>query len=168
MHRIDGADNVAGRFSAGDPTQGVPGTIVTADWMNAVQEEIAAVVEGAGIALDKPTNTQLRDVITAGIRSDPARLRLWARVGLDGSIGLRGGAPGGSTITPTRIAAGRYSLAIAPAAPTGAYAVLLTRVSEGAGFVYLDGPSAAGGFTAVTKNAAGADEDCEFSVAVIW
>lgn len=168
MHRIDGPDNVAGMFSSGDPTTGVPGTIVTPAWLNAVQEEIVAVIAAAGIALDKPTNTQLRDVITAGIRNDPARIRVWARVGVDGPIGLRGGAPGGSTITPTRTALGRYSLAITPVAPTSGYVVILTRVSAGAGFVHVLGPTGPGGCTVVTKNAAGADEDCEFSVAVIW
>lgn len=60
MHRIDGPgatpDN---RFTEGDPTQGVEATDVTADFMNAVQEELAAVIEGAGIPLDKDQNNQL-------------------------------------------------------------------------------------------------------------
>lgn len=69
MHRIDspGAtpDN---RFTEGDPVAAVPATEVTADWLNAVQEEIAAVIEGAAIELDKEDNGQLlqaiRDLIT--------------------------------------------------------------------------------------------------------
>lgn len=38
----------------------MPATVVTADWMNAVQEEIAGVIEGAGDTLDKPDNDRLR------------------------------------------------------------------------------------------------------------
>ena len=44
-------------------TNGVPGispaTIIDADWLNAIQEELAAVVTAAGIALDKGNNGQL-------------------------------------------------------------------------------------------------------------
>lgn len=64
MHRIDspGAtpDN---RFTEGDPVAAVPATEVTADWLNAVQEEVAAVIEGAAIELDKEDNGQLLQAI---------------------------------------------------------------------------------------------------------
>lgn len=60
MHRIDapGAtpDN---RFTEGDPSQGIEATDVSADFLNAVQEEIASVIEGAGITLNKASNSQL-------------------------------------------------------------------------------------------------------------
>lgn len=60
MHRIDGPGATTQHlFTEGDPTQGVPATTVTGAWLNAVQEEIANVVEGAGLTLDKPDNTQL-------------------------------------------------------------------------------------------------------------
>ncbi|MBG3877239.1 phage tail protein [Desulfovibrio oxamicus] len=66
MHRIDGPgateDN---RFSEGSPTLGIPPTMVTADWANAVQEEVTTVIAEAGIALDKEDNGQLRDAINA-------------------------------------------------------------------------------------------------------
>lgn len=72
MHRIDG-DNVAvalpapqavgatvGHFAA----EGVvPATQVTGDWLNAVQEELAGAVVGAGITLDKTSNAQLLKAI---------------------------------------------------------------------------------------------------------
>lgn len=60
MHRIDGADATpANLFTEGNPTSGAQATVVTADWLNAVQQEICAVVEGAGLALDKLNNAQL-------------------------------------------------------------------------------------------------------------
>ena len=68
MHRIDEATAVNGLFTDGDPQLGTPGTVVDADWLNAVQEEIANVIEAAGEELVKADNTQLSTVI-AGLIS---------------------------------------------------------------------------------------------------
>lgn len=66
MHKIDGAGaTIDGLFTQGDPVSGVPATLVTDDWLNAVQTEIVGVIEGAGIELEKPDNGQL----LAAIRS---------------------------------------------------------------------------------------------------
>lgn len=66
MHRIDGTGaTIDGLFTKGNPTTGVPATVVTDDWLNAVQEEIIAVLVAAGITPNKATNTQLRDAIVA-------------------------------------------------------------------------------------------------------
>lgn len=70
MHRIDTIDAVAelptpaaagipGYYSDGDVETGRRGTVLTADALNAMQEEICGVVEGAGMALDKLDNGQL-------------------------------------------------------------------------------------------------------------
>ena len=60
MHRIDGPGYAPGNaFTEGNPAVPTPATVVTADWLNAVQEEIAGVIEGAGDTLDKPDNGQL-------------------------------------------------------------------------------------------------------------
>lgn len=60
MHRIDGEgatnDN---KFTEGNPSTGALATTVTADWCNAVQEEIIAVLTEAGIAPVKANNGQL-------------------------------------------------------------------------------------------------------------
>lgn len=64
MHRIDGPGHDNNMFTEGVPP-GVPATVVTEDWLNAVQEEIVNVILDAGITLDKPTNTQLRDAVNA-------------------------------------------------------------------------------------------------------
>lgn len=63
MHRIDGAGHVGNLFVTEDPAMNRPPTEVTAEILNAFQEEIAAVIEWRGVALDKLNNAQLRDVI---------------------------------------------------------------------------------------------------------
>ncbi len=66
MHRIDGAGATTDHlFTEGDPSTGVPATTVTGGWLNAVQEEIAHVIEAAGITLSKPDNGQLYAAIVA-------------------------------------------------------------------------------------------------------
>lgn len=71
MFRVDGegvseslptpaADgDVTGYFRDGNPSLGEQGTQVTADWLNAVQEELLSVIQYAGITPDKDTHTQL-------------------------------------------------------------------------------------------------------------
>ena len=75
MHRIDGQNNVNDRFVGGDPVQRTDATVVTADWLNAVQEEIANAIEDAQtvprirstpaqtLRLMKNDNTQLREAL---------------------------------------------------------------------------------------------------------
>lgn len=66
MHRIDGpAAAPGGYFTEGDPSVGTPATVVTDDWMNAVQSEIEAVATSAGSALNKADNTQMLTAIRA-------------------------------------------------------------------------------------------------------
>ena len=60
MHRIDGpAALPGGFFTEGDPNVGTPATVVTAAFLNALQEEVCGVVEATGAALAKPDNAQL-------------------------------------------------------------------------------------------------------------
>lgn len=60
MERIQTPDE---RFHDGDPFAGVQGTVVTADWLNTVQEEIATVIEQAGLVLDPVATNQLYQAI---------------------------------------------------------------------------------------------------------
>lgn len=60
-----GAVGTPGYFTIGDPGSGAQATTVTADWANAVQEEIVGVVVGAGLTLDKANNGQLLAAINA-------------------------------------------------------------------------------------------------------
>ena len=66
MQRINSTNRAANKFGAGkdgfqggSPATGVKATYVTPEWANAVQEEIARAIEGAGIALDASKHDQL-------------------------------------------------------------------------------------------------------------
>ncbi len=63
MHRIDQSGHVNNRFVSGNPETGQLPTRIGADWPNAIQEEIATVIEAAGMALDKADNAQLQKAI---------------------------------------------------------------------------------------------------------
>ena len=60
MFRIDSPGAAPGNvFTEGDPSTGTPATVVSADWLNAVQAELANAIEAAGISLDKTNDAQL-------------------------------------------------------------------------------------------------------------
>ena len=60
MHRIDAPGaTIDNKFTEGNPSQGIPATQVSDDWLNDVQEEIANVIEAEGITLVKGTQNQL-------------------------------------------------------------------------------------------------------------
>ncbi|WP_299733962.1 hypothetical protein [uncultured Endozoicomonas sp.] len=62
MHRIDGTGATTdNRFTEGNPQAGVPATVVTADWLNSIQEELVAVI-GAE-KLEKGRTDQLLEAI---------------------------------------------------------------------------------------------------------
>jgi hypothetical protein len=71
MHRIDGSDvdvdlHGSGKdgFTDGDPSVPTPATVITDDWLNAVQEELSNAIETyGGQALVKGTNDQLSTVL---------------------------------------------------------------------------------------------------------
>lgn len=82
MHLTDHPTAAPGNtFTDGDPGAGTPPTVVDAAIMNAVTFEIANVILGAGIALQKGNNSQLAQVI--GIRPrnylDNGAFALWQR-----------------------------------------------------------------------------------------
>lgn len=60
MHRIDTEGHEAGLFQDGTPQIGQQGTILDAAWLNDVQENIARVIEAAGIPLVKGDFDQLK------------------------------------------------------------------------------------------------------------
>ena len=63
MQRIAGDGHVDNMFVEGSPTTGQEATRVTADWLNAVQEEVIALIAAMGVSLDAEDNTQLATVI---------------------------------------------------------------------------------------------------------
>lgn len=61
MFRIDSeGTTLDNKFTEGDPSLGVPATVVSADWLNATQEEIAGFIEYNGITLNKANSGQLQ------------------------------------------------------------------------------------------------------------
>ncbi|MEM8698937.1 MAG: hypothetical protein AAGF44_07170 [Pseudomonadota bacterium] len=65
MHRIDHSTANAGQFVQGNPATSVAATVVTAAWLNDVQEQLAFLIEAAGIALTKNRDADLRDAMNA-------------------------------------------------------------------------------------------------------
>lgn len=63
MHRTDDDANVANKFDPGDPDVPRQPTLVSADWLNAVQEELCNAIENAGVTLVKGTWTQLQSIM---------------------------------------------------------------------------------------------------------
>ena len=80
MHRIDTPTATSdGLFTEGDPLVPTPATVVSADWLNSVQEELATIVTNAGLELQKADNTQVLTAIVQIIArqsSELERLRL--------------------------------------------------------------------------------------------
>jgi hypothetical protein len=64
MHKIDGAGHQDGQFVSEDVASARAPTLVTPEWLNAVQGELVAVVEAAGLTLDKASSTQVAQAIT--------------------------------------------------------------------------------------------------------
>lgn len=66
MHKIDteGA-TPSNTFTVGSRATGVAATVIGEDWPNAVQGELVAAIEGAGLTLNKADNTQLLQAIQA-------------------------------------------------------------------------------------------------------
>lgn len=60
-----GVPGTPGYFSDGDPATGVQATIVTADWLNMVQEELLNLLTAAGVTPDKADRTQVKAALDA-------------------------------------------------------------------------------------------------------
>ena len=94
MHRIDTATATPDhKFTEGDPAVPVAATTVSAEWLNAVQEELVAVITGAELELQKSDNSQLWQAIGQLITNAKPGLATKAKPGLV-QVG------GGLNITP--------------------------------------------------------------------
>lgn len=60
------------KFVDGDPSTGTVGTRVLAAWLNTIQEELAHIVENAGMTLDPGDTTQVLKALTSNIALFPA------------------------------------------------------------------------------------------------
>jgi hypothetical protein len=67
MHRIDGAGHIDNMWVPEDPDTLRPPTEITSEYMNALQEELATLIEWAlgALSLNKADNTQLRQALLA-------------------------------------------------------------------------------------------------------
>lgn len=65
MKRTDADGSVEGKFSDGSPEQGLPATVINAEFLNNIQEEICNFIEQAGLALDGTDQQQLRKALLA-------------------------------------------------------------------------------------------------------
>jgi hypothetical protein len=111
MHRIDnGTATSDGKFTEGDPQTGVPATIVSADILNALQEEIAAVIEQSGKPLDKADNTQLWQVIK-GLLPSAATTTIAGKVELATVDEAVAGTDQERAVTPEGLSAAAASIA---------------------------------------------------------
>lgn len=111
MHRIDGPGaTVDNKFTEGDPVSAVPATVVSDDWLNAVQEEIVAVILSAGLTLSKANNAQLLAAITQKITnaipaSPPdASFTVKGIVELATTAEAQAGVDAGRVVTPASLA----------------------------------------------------------------
>ena len=57
--------NPGGYFTDGDPNVPTPATVVDAEFLNMIQEEMATAIEDAGLTLDKSNRGQLSAAISA-------------------------------------------------------------------------------------------------------
>lgn len=82
MFRIDGPgateDN---KFTDGDPANGTRATIVSDEWLNAVQEELAKAIEEGGQSLDKTNSGQLSKSLNSRVIYVPSVTELEQTVG---------------------------------------------------------------------------------------
>lgn len=76
MKRTDSAGStIDNKYTNGDPNLAIPATVVDASWLNAVQEEIALLIEAAGLTLNPADDTQLQQALaillgTGGSQTD--------------------------------------------------------------------------------------------------
>lgn len=64
MHKIDHATATgANEFTDGNPQTAVKPTVVTAAWLNALQNELSNFITAMGITLNKADNTQLKQAL---------------------------------------------------------------------------------------------------------
>lgn len=68
MPAIETSDIDPGFFQPGNPATGQQATVVTADWLNSVQEEILHVIEAAGLTPDPKNLSQLKMAIQKSVR----------------------------------------------------------------------------------------------------
>lgn len=150
MHRIDGAGATSdNRFTDGDPASATAATVVTDDWLNAVQEEIVSVISDPAvtpaIALDKTKTNQLvtaikRIISASAIAYSQATETLLGVMKVATQAQTNAGTDDATVVTPKKLKTGvAYSLGtsgyIGLPSWLGGFMVQWGRVSGAAGAV---------------------------------
>lgn len=87
MHRIDGARATPEHlFQGGNPSVGLKGTQLTADWLNDVQENLMAVLAAAGVPPTKGRSADLLDALLNGATKTLDTIADLQALGLDASM----------------------------------------------------------------------------------
>lgn len=97
------AEGTQGYFTNGNPASGVAATIVDADWLNMVQQELINVVVAAGLTPSKTTYNQILAAIRALMQGRLLRTSIYANIGGTQQVSVNGGAfttTGATTWTP--------------------------------------------------------------------
>ncbi|MDO9233021.1 MAG: hypothetical protein Q7U15_05910 [Methylotenera sp.] len=100
MHKIDGAGHVDNTFVQEDALNNIPPTLITKDWLNTIQAELANFITSRSIPLDKSDDTQLTQAITDAIKARGDKI---VRVASTAAINL---AAPGANIDGTVMVAG--------------------------------------------------------------
>jgi hypothetical protein len=97
MKRIDHETaTIEGLFTDGNPALEIEPTVVTSDWLNHIQEEIARFIEGMGATLDPENFSQLLQAFRSavGTGGDPAITGTGGPLNGPGLKGVGGGNDG--------------------------------------------------------------------------
>ena len=78
MHKIDTDGHINNKFVDENVANGQAGTVVDAAFLNAVQSELVAVVEGFGGTLDKTKTNQIATLLTAKFSSQQNSIKTYA------------------------------------------------------------------------------------------
>jgi phage-related tail fiber protein len=79
MHKIDGPGHVSGQFVSEDVATGRAPTLVTPEWLNAVQGELVNLVQAAGLTLDKGNPEQVLAALKVIFGDGPGAVTFFAR-----------------------------------------------------------------------------------------
>lgn len=117
MFEIDSPGAVAGRFVAGNRETGQPPTVLSADWLNMMQDEARAILTAGGIAPDRANSGQVLAAIR-NLQSRYTRMSLLAAQSIPNNIetivtwpAALNDDPGAATTSGITVPAG-YSLII--------------------------------------------------------
>ena len=77
---------VGGKFVDEDPTAGTPGSLIPAQWGNAVTEEVLHVITAGGLVPDEGNNTQLLDSLSSIIATQVPAAHLQGIATLERSV----------------------------------------------------------------------------------